>query len=253
MNISDTTRELLSKVTILTAPTYIVQLPPVTLSRSEYEDVNKVFVKLGGKWDRKAKGHVFDHDPTDEIQNAISTGTVTDLKKELQFFPTPRPLAQKVCKMACINEDSVVLEPSCGNGAIADVAWEYHPKALVGIEINPNMAQYLKDKPYETVVGKDFLQYYQPNVFDRIVMNPPFSKHQDIEHVHHAYTMLKPGGILVSIIGISSTFRDDAKSEAFRQFLIITGAEIASVEKGAFKESGTMVETCIIKICKPLT
>lgn len=251
MNISDITRELLRQVTILDAPVYTVQLPPVTLQRNEYEDINKVFTKLGGKWNRKAKGHVFDHDPTEEIRNAILTGKVADIKKELQFYPTPLPVAKLVCKMACITEDSIVLEPSCGNGALADVAWSYHPRDLVGVEINPNMKQYLVGKPYHTEVGRDFLKVYQPNVFDRIVMNPPFAKHQDIEHVHHAYSMLKPGGILVSVIGASGLFREDSKSEAFRAFLTITNAEIIPIEAGAFKESGTMVPTYIIRIHKP--
>lgn len=228
----------------------IFYLPATTLDRNTYCDVDKVLKGIGGKWNRKAGGHVFDHDPTDEINEIIESGKPKNTNKDFQFYPTPRAVAKIVCEMACINENSVVLEPSCGNGALADVAWEYGPRALHGIELNPNMEQYLRNKPYDTTVGRDFLQTKQLNTFDRIVMNPPFAKHQDIEHVHHAYTVLKPGGILVSVIGASGLYREDAKSAAFRQFLEVTHAEIVPVPAGAFKESGTMVPTYIIRIHK---
>lgn len=249
MKLTDFTRDILLSVSI---KDNIVYLPSITLTRDEYTDVDKALSLMGGKWNRKAKGHVFDHDPTEEIRNAICESEVPNRKKELQFFPTPLPVAQMVCQMACITEESVVLEPSCGNGALADVAWTYNPKALVGVEINPDMKRYLQSKPYETHIEQDFLQYNQPNVFDRIVMNPPFSKHQDIAHVQHAYTMLKPGGILVSVISVGGMIHSDAKSKAFRDFLTETEAELVPVEAGAFKESGTMVPTYIIRIHKPI-
>ena len=36
-------------------------------------------------------------------------------------------------------------------------------------------------------------------VYDTIVMNPPFEKFQDIDHVRHAFDLLKPGGRVVAI------------------------------------------------------
>ena len=55
---------------------------PANLDRKVYTDVNKVLEALGGKWNRKAGGHVFDHCPADEIDEAILTGECTDRKKE---------------------------------------------------------------------------------------------------------------------------------------------------------------------------
>jgi 16S rRNA G1207 methylase RsmC len=48
------------------------------------------------------------------------------------------------------------------------------------------MEKHLKGKPYDVVYG-DFLEYGgQGGNFDRIIMNPPFSKQQDIKHIMHA-------------------------------------------------------------------
>ena len=81
-------------------------------------------------------------------------------------------------------------------------------------------------------------------------MNPPFSKHQDIDHVYKAFEILKSGGILVSVMSNSPFFRTDKKSEDFREFLMLNSAIVEELPEGAFKESGTMVKTCIIKIKK---
>lgn len=63
------------------------------------------------------------------------TGETTDLKKQYQFFPTPRKIAEMMCDMAELDNNSVVLEPSCGKGDLADVIWEHNPKKLVGSAI----------------------------------------------------------------------------------------------------------------------
>ena len=164
---------------------------PANLDRKVYTDVNKILEALGGKWNRKAGGHVFDHYPADEIDEVILTGEYTDKKKEFQFFPTPPEVAEKLCDFAGINENTTVLEPSCGKGNIADAVWKRTPKRLLGIELNTDMAQYLDGKPYEVITGQDFLQY-DGEQWDRIVMNPPFSRQQDIDHVMKAYSLLEP-------------------------------------------------------------
>ena len=62
---------------------------------------------------------------------------------------------------------------------------------LLGLELNPDMQRYLDHKPYRVVTGIDFLQFAKDaknqNVFSRIVMNPPFAKHQDVDHIVAAY------------------------------------------------------------------
>jgi hypothetical protein len=231
----------------------ILYLPPDQLDRNVYMNVNKCIESIGGKWNRKSKGHVFDYDPTDALENLIFTGETEDMKKAFQFFPTPRPVAEKVCEMAKLDGANNILEPSCGKGDLADVIYEQNQN-LICIEMNNEMKKYLGDKPYTCMVGNDFLEYKPGEVmeFDRIVMNPPFSKQQDIDHIYHAYDLLESGGILVSVMSPSPFFRTNKKSVDFRNWLEKLGTEIVDVAPGAFKESGTQIATKIIKVIKPL-
>lgn len=228
----------------------ILYLPDRQLERADYMAVNKVLEELGGKWNRKAKGHIFDHCPEDEIETVILTGEITDKKKEFQFFPTPRDIAEILCDMAEITPESKVLEPSCGMGNLADVIYERNPSLLYAMELNEEMGKHLCSKPYSSVVGQDFLEYENYGGYDRIIMNPPFSKQQDIDHALKAYEILADGGILVSVMSISILFRSNKKAVAFREFLEEHDAEIVELPEGAFKESGTMVRTCVVKIKK---
>lgn len=246
MKINTKTLDILGKCKV---EENILYLPDEKLDRNEYTAVNKVLENLGGKWNKKVKGHVFDHCPADDIDSAILTGEITDKKKEYQFFPTPAELAEHLCDLAEIDGTTSVLEPSCGKGNIADAVWRRNPAKLLGIELNTDMGRYLAEKPYETRVGVDFMQY-TGETWDRIVMNPPFTRQQDIDHVLKAHENLAPGGILVAIVSESPFFRTNKKSEDFREFLSEHGAAIEELPEGAFKESGTMVKTRIIKIHK---
>jgi len=227
----------------------LLLLPPVQLNRTDYVAVNKVLEALGGKWNRKAGGHIFDYDPSEKIEDIILTGEYTDAKKDYQFFPTPPELAEYLCDLAEIDEITTVLEPSCGKGNIADAVWKRNPARLLGIELNEDMKPLLADKPYEIMLGQDFLTYSE-EIWDRIVMNPPFSKCQDRTHILKAYERLAPGGILVSVASSSILWRTDNRAEVFRDFLSGVHASIEELDEGAFKESGTMVRTCIVKIRK---
>lgn len=235
----------------------ILYLPDRQLDRPIYQAVNKVLESIGGKWDRKAKGHVFtDGDPAELLDNVILAGEITDLKKQYQFFPTPRPIAEKMCELAELDSACIVLEPSCGKGDLADVIYEAGVKELVGLELNREMEKHLTGKPYAALTGIDFLDFVKdPGIkmpWTRIVMNPPFSRQQDIDHILTAYGILQPGGILVSVVSESPFFRSNKKSVDFRAFLDEHEAVIVPLEEGAFKESGTMVRTRLVKIGKPL-
>lgn len=231
-------------------------LPDRQLDRPTYQAVNKVLVNIGGKWNRKAKGHVFaDGDPAELLNNVLMTGETVDLKKQYQFFPTPRPVAERMCRMAELDNTCTVLEPSCGKGDLADVVFEAGVKGLYCVELNQDMNRYLKDKPYTVMTGVDFLEFAKDmnirHEWTRIVMNPPFTKQQDIDHILAAYGILAPGGVLVSVVSESPFFWANRKALAFREFLDSHNAEMVKLDEGAFKESGTMVRTRIIKLKKP--
>ena len=233
----------------------ILFLPPGQLDRTTYLAVNKCLVNIGGKWNRKEKGHVFDHDPSDDLDSILLTGETVDMKKVYQFFPTPKAVAEQMCGMAELDANCVVLEPSCGRGDLADVIYAAGVADLLGLELNPDMRRYLDEKPYQTVTGIDFLQFAKDaenqNIFTRIVMNPPLSKHQDVDHILVAYELLVPGGVLVSVTSPSPFWRTDKKSVEFQKWVQTVKAQVVDVPEGAFRESGTMLRTKIVKVHKP--
>jgi len=239
---------------------HTVFLPPEQLDRKVYTAVNKCLENIGGKWNRSAKGHIFEDDPAEALEALILTGETEDMKKVYQFFPTPRDVAVKMCEIAELCEGSNVLEPSIGKGDLADVVWEYCGENswkfnVFGIELNPDMANLLKEKPYTAITGVNFLDFAAEATdgkiksdFTHVIMNPPFSKQQDISHIRSAFEMLRPGGILVSVASTSWQWRDNKKAVEFREWLDGHGAEIIELPHGSFKESGTLTPTLLIKL-----
>jgi len=232
----------------------ILFLPEQQLERKLYEAVNKCLTNIGGKWNRVKKGHVFDYKPDEALENLVLTGETEDLKKKFQFFPTPREVAELMCELAELSADSHVLEPSCGEGDLADVIYEQGVEFLCGIELNHEKNKQLTGKPYTVITGVDFLVFATDEALKRnwthIIMNPPFSKQQDIDHIRAAYNILQPRGVLVSVVSISPFFRTNRKSEEFREWLDENGAEVVDIPAGAFKASGTDIATKVIKIIK---
>lgn len=155
----------------------------------------------------------------------------------------------------------LVLEPSAGEGAIAV------PIAKLGaivhcFEINPKHRIRLASKlfafsPEYSVAGDDFLEITKPNLkgdlYDRIVMNPPFARQADITHVLHALNFLAPGGRLVSVMSAGIMFRTN---QIYRNFTTIlrsyySGGTIEALPEGSFAASGTNVNTVIVTMERP--
>lgn len=81
--------------------------------------------------------------------------------------------------------------------------------------------------------------------YDRIVMNPPFSKRQDAEHVMHAYKLLKPGGRIVAIMGEGVFFGQDKKAQEFREWLDSVGGTSEKLPEGSFMDPSLPVNTSV--------
>lgn len=223
---------------------------PGQLDRKLYVAVNMALAALGGKWNRKAGAHVFDGDPSAEIEAAIASGEVENRKQVLGFFETPAPLAERLVEMAGIREGHSVLEPSAGRGAIAKFIASRHDKAyLTMVEIDAKHSPYLRCVNGPVYI-EDFLRFDAGPHYDRIVANPPFAKQVDVDHVLHMHRRLKPGGWLVSVMAAGVTFRENRKSVDFRAFVDDQGGDIEPLPEGSFKESGTHVSTCVVRIPK---
>lgn len=225
-------------------------LPEGQLDRKVYLEVNRVLECLGGKWNRKLKGHVFGYTVSDAIDNVLLTGEVTDPKKEFQFFETPQNIVEQLIELAEIRSGHLCLEPSAGTGNIAEAMREIAGDGRVTcVELNPENAKVLADKKFATHQC-DFLQYVVGVAIDRIVMNPPFVLQQDISHVQKALLHLKEGGILVSVMSLGVMFRQNKKTLAFWDKVKEYKFETINLPPGAFKISGTMVNTIILKVVK---
>ena len=169
------------------------------------------------------------------------------------YFPTPKALVDELVMEAEIHNGQRVLEPSAGKGSIADAIRDEAPGATVEV-VEPvgDLRTILQAKGYD-VVGYDFLEYNPGEIYDRVVMNPPFEDYQDVTHVLHAYDLLKPGGRLVAIMGEGPFFRSDKKGAAWRAWLEEHGGTSRKNEAGAFQSSDrpTGVATRTVVVDKP--
>src|SRR5574344_1927980 len=137
----------------------------------------------------------FGYDPTTVLQQIIASGCIPDHKSH-QFYPTLEAMGQEVIETADIGETDKCLEPEAGQGGLADLM----PKERTHcVEISKLHCEILKAKGY-TVTQGDFLKLAQEPIYDRVVMNPPFSDGRWQAHVEHAAGFVADGGRLVAIL-----------------------------------------------------
>lgn len=222
-------------------------LPEIQLDRKLYQKCNEVIENLGGKWDRKSKAHIFNKG-SDKFKDFLE-GEKEEVvesprklpqseKKELQKFYTPIPLVKKMVEMANV-KGKRVLEPSAGDGRFILECIAQGASFVQGIDVAP-------DSEEIRILKEDFLNFKTPkeeDKFDVVIGNPPYSKNQWIKHTIHAYDMLKVGGKLFFIL-------PDSPNRKFYEWIIKKDYDIEKLEKGTFKEMGTMVNTLILTITK---
>lgn len=231
----------------------IIKLPNTQLSRKDYLDVKKSLELIGGKWKGgKTYGFVFSEDPS-ELLKQIANGENRNLKKEFQFFATPKLLALELVRHARIKISHSILEPSAGQGAIVKAINEIIPdKEVFCYELMPTNLTILKKINNVNLLGEDFLNSKETEhiIFDRIIANPPFSKNQDITHVKEMYRRLRAGGRLVTVTSKHWQLSSNKKETSFRNWLKEVNAQIEEIPAGTFKESGTKIAAAIVIIDK---
>lgn len=215
-----------------------------------YQRVNEVLEAVGGRWTASVQAHVFPIDAAEAIAPVLASGRVVTLREKrqsTQFFPTPAAVVQRVIELAGIEPGMEVLEPSAGSGAIATAVAE-RGAVVDCIERDSGYAAVLTESGIaRTLTVADFLTVPAEPRYDRVVMNPPFTKGADIAHVQHALRFLRPGGLLVSVMSWTVTFHT-RKTAKFRALVEARGGTVEAVAAGAFKESGTDVPTVIVTI-----
>lgn len=182
----------------------------------------------------------------------METGKVANEKTIKQAFYTPDAVAAELVAFAEPRDGMVVLEPSAGHGALADQCIRQGRLVhddIECIELDPDACAVLRKKGYH-VTECDFLSVKPSAIYDLVVMNPPFTRNQDIAHVLHAIKFLRPGGQLVAIMSPGWQTGAANAHARFRTLLFeeLQG-EVRDIEKGAFKESGTNIATVMIRLC----
>jgi predicted RNA methylase len=229
---------------------FSVVLPPNKLSRELYMEVKNKLELIGGKWNTSKQAFLFQENPLPYLIK-LREGDNVNLKKEFQFFGTPDDLADYLVELAEVENTHEILEPSAGQGAIVKAIHRelYDSYTVWAFELMPLNVTFLEKIIGCRVLGSDFLTECDTH-FDRIIANPPFNKNQDITHIYKMYDSLKDGGRLVSIASKHWQLASNKKETEFRDWLKKHNAKVLEIPSGKFKESGTMVATCIIIINK---
>lgn len=171
--------------------------------KASYVEACAVLESLGAV----SRGDVFlfDYPARDVLQEVIASGVIPDQRAH-QFYRTPPGLARRVVDAAQIGPEHTVLEPSAGQGALADLLPKSRTTLVEAARLHCSV---LESKGFSCVLREDFLQWTPGRRFDRIVMNPPFTKNQWLHHLEHAAELLGQGGILVAVLPAGARSRRD--------------------------------------------
>lgn len=240
---------------------WLFKLNQPGLDRPLYEAVNKVLVALGGKWNRSHGGHMFSLDAKPAMVAALQSGLAIDQARTAEQFFTPPEVAQRVWAVARLAGGEHVLEPSAGAGAL--LAEPMRLGCFISaVERDERLADELAEAVHIGTGGHgsgvwkaDFMEW-RPVArapIDVVLMNPPFSRGQDMAHVLRAFSFLRPGGVLVSVMSSHWVFAKDRAANDFRAELSRLGDEQYDWEElpaGSFKRSGTGVNTGLLTMHK---
>ena len=124
-------------------------------------------------------------------QPKLETRTSESIKN--QAYSTPLPLAYVASRLAGVNKEVSVLEPTAGNGALV---MEANPKKTVVNEINRVRRDNLKALGFDTKGNDASVPAFVNGKFDVVIANPPFgtiktedgkTKSFDMDWVQYGY------------------------------------------------------------------
>jgi hypothetical protein len=167
--------------------------------KAAYQQACGVLEALGGAQQEDGTFE-FEYEHQGVLHDLCITGCLPDQKAH-QYYPTPEKLARIAVEWADIGDADQCLEPSAGQGGIAD----YMPKdRTICVEVSPLHCKILESKGF-SVEQADFIAWAgsTSNRFDVIVLNPPFSEGRSKAHTQSAASLLNRGGRLVAILPAS--------------------------------------------------
>ena len=179
----------------------------------------------------------------------------------LQQFSTPLPLAYAALQAAAIRPGDTVLEPSAGTGILAVMA-----ECAMGTQASGNLHlnEYAQTRAHllthlfpQAVTTAFNAEAIADRLHDvtptAVIMNPPFSatpgvdriRHDaDLRHIRSAFSMLPPGGRLVTITSANCIPGDAAWRDTFDS--IDGGARVVftmAIDGRAYARRGTGFDT----------
>jgi len=162
----------------------------------------------------------------------------TYVSKDLQYYPTPQAVVDRIVGDFYSRDPELILEPSCGCGRFMDALVKKNYLNVVhGIEVDPVRAEIARSKGHK-VQTANFLETHPTPKYDRVVMNPPFYGKHYAKHIEHALKFLKDGGVLTAILPITA-----------KEHGLVNG-KWSDLPFGSFRESGTNINTTVLTIFK---
>jgi len=217
------TPETLGIISRLSVDGVVAKITDGQLDRKQYLLLNDALEALGGKWNRKQQGHVFDYDPAEALDALLLTGQY-QTKYSGDFFQTPPAIAAQMCAWA-VRKGDRVLEPSAGHGRIVRAALAEGARRVDCIEFDAARCSELISIKAGDVLCEDFLKVPPDPTYDAVVMNPPFSRSADAIHILHAIKFLAQGGRLAAVAGAGVRFRDSKVYTELRSIVGDSGIE----------------------------
>jgi Methyltransferase small domain len=170
------------------------------------------------------------------VQTAIDLRRKAIYNKVPDFFPTPKGLIDRMLEIADVKPSHSVLDPSAGAGDICLAVRELGVSTIDCFEINWDLVQALALLEFQ-LLARDFLTATPQPIYDRVVMNPPFSKDAYIDHVRTAYHWLAPRGELIAVLPNGYCGSRIAKRREFTDWLDDLGADRYENQANPFTNS----------------
>lgn len=214
----------------------------IIFEKSALNDINRALAEYYGEMLPDA----YDHTDKKETSREVS--------KDLQFYRTPNKAVNWFMNKIYFKEGESILEPSCGDGALLDGIrnrisggnGDYRNGVkgvlIVGVEYDQSRCEQSRQKGY-TVHHANFLTWQTREKFDKIIMNPPFYGKHYVKHIDRAYEFLVETGTIYAILPITARLNHGILDEKY-------DCKWCDLPFGSFSESGTNINTCMVRISK---
>ena len=193
----------------------------------------------------------------DAYEHTEKPSASKEVSKDLQFYKTSRKTVRKLLREVYLQSGQSVLEPSCGDGAILDgiaekireankERWEqYHINnvKVIGVEFHSGRCEEAREKNH-AVLNENFLAWETKARFDHIIMNPPFYGKHYAKHIAKAYELLADGGTITAILPVTAKMNHGIIDKEYPH------CRWSDLPVGSFSESGTNINTVIVRIHK---